>query len=220
MGIREMRKGSIIAELSAVILPNIINDLEASPVLAGFIHVLKGKFNALGKGTFLKNTGRSDLQSIAKSIRAISKDSDATAIFSHVEENRLLRTRKETKFFIDTKQARKMEETVDRQIAEYDRPEESLHRRVLMTFTRADIDDAKIERKSGELVLIEEISERPLPLIYQSELTEQKIKSEIRGGNSVFHKGFVVDVYVRTVRGKPAAYAVASLDDIIDLPRE
>jgi hypothetical protein len=101
-----------------------------------------------------------------------------------------------------------------------DETEDADHARVLMTFTRADVGDANINQKSGEMVLIEEISDKPLALIYQSNLAEERIKSEIRDAISVFHKGFVVDTNVTARNGRPVAYAVVNVHQIIDLPME
>jgi hypothetical protein len=80
-------------------------------------------------------------------------------------------------------------------------------------------DHAGVGKRSGERVVIDEISEKPLSLIYGSELAEQRIKHEIREADeNVYKKGFVVDVNVRSVGGKPVAYAVTNIHQVIDLP--
>ncbi len=88
-----------------------------------------------------------------------------------------------------------------------------------MIFTRSDIGTAQVGKPSGERVKIEEISAKPLALIYASDLAEQRIKHEIReADDNVYEKGFVVDVNVRSSNGKPAAYAVTHVHQVIDLP--
>lgn len=68
-------------------------------------------------------------------------------------------------------------------------------------------------------VIIESISETDLPLIYASDLAEQRIKHEIRvADENVFKKGFVVDVNVETRNGNPIAYRVTNVHQVIDLP--
>ena len=90
-----------------------------------------------------------------------------------------------------------------------------------MYFTRSDIGDVKLGKRSGERVVIENISDRDLPLIYASNLSEQRIKHEIRDAeDNIYHKGFVVDVNVQTKGGKPAAYAVTNVHQVIDLPED
>jgi len=55
--------------------------------------------------------------------------------------------------------------------------------------------------------------------MYASELSEQRLKHEIREAeDNVYKKGFVVDVNVKMVNGKPAVYAVTNVHEVIDLP--
>ena len=57
--------------------------------------------------------------------------------------------------------------------------------------------------------------------MYSSDLAEQRIKHEIREAeDNVYKKGFVVDVNVRYVGGKPSVYAIMSVHDVIDIPDE
>jgi len=56
-------------------------------------------------------------------------------------------------------------------------------------------------------------------LIYGSALAEESIKAEIRSEESIYNKGFVVDINVQILpNGNPAAYSVTDLHQIIDLP--
>ena len=90
-----------------------------------------------------------------------------------------------------------------------------------MVFTRTDVGDAAVGKRSGERVLINEISDKPLAIMYSSTLTEERIKYEIREvDENVYKKGFVVDVKTQLVRGRPTAYATTAVHSIIDLPEE
>lgn len=53
------------------------------------------------------------------------------------------------------------------------------YQRVLMVFTRSDVSTVAVGKSTGERVKIEDLSDRPLPLIYASELAEEQIKHEI-----------------------------------------
>ena len=87
-----------------------------------------------------------------------------------------------------------------------------------MTFVQSNIKSAPTEKRTGERVRIEEISESDFPLIYASELAEEKIKHEIREADeNVYKKGFVVDVFVETRNGRAIAYKVKALHQVIDL---
>lgn len=70
-----------------------------------------------------------------------------------------------------------------------------------MVFTQANIKNATVGKRSGE------------------RLAEQKIKHEIReADDNLFKKGFIVDVNIELRGGKPVAYRVTNLHDVIDLP--
>jgi predicted helicase len=50
-------------------------------------------------------------------------------------------------------------------------------------------------------------------------LAEQRIKHEVReADDNVYKKGFIVDVNVQLVGGKPAGYRVTNVHQVIDLP--
>lgn len=87
-----------------------------------------------------------------------------------------------------------------------------------MVFTRSDINNAEVGKRSGERVKIEELSPKSLALMYSSSLAEERIKHEIREADeNVYKRGFVVDVKVTLLNGAPVAYAVTSLHGVIDL---
>lgn len=94
------------------------------------------------------------------------------------------------------------------------------HTRVLMVFTRSDVNDAKLNKRSADRVRIEEISEQSLAVMYSSELAEERVRHEIReASENIYKKGFVVDVNVRTnANGRPVVYAVTNVHDVIELP--
>lgn len=88
-----------------------------------------------------------------------------------------------------------------------------------MRFTRSDIGTVNVGKPSGERVKIEEISDRPLALVYGSQLAEERIKHEIREADeNVFKKGFIVDVNVKSTGGRPVAYAITNVHQVIELP--
>ena len=90
-----------------------------------------------------------------------------------------------------------------------------------MVFKRSDVGPASVGVRSGERVIIEEVSEADLALIYGSTLSEERIKDQMRNTEeNIYHKGFVVDVNVMTRAGKPLAYAVTNVHQVIDLPQD
>lgn len=88
-----------------------------------------------------------------------------------------------------------------------------------MAFEQSNKKDSAVGKRTGEWVKIEAISDRHLPLVYASELAEARIKHEIRESeDNVYKKGFVIDVNVEHRGGKPVAYRVTNVHQVIDLP--
>jgi len=115
----------------------------------------------------------------------------------------------------------KARESIESHKKEIDAVSAADYQRVLMWFKRSDKDDAALGVRSGERVVIEKISEQDRPLIYASNLAEERIKDVMRNTDeNIYHKGFVVDVNVQMKGGKPVAYAIAHVHQIIDLPSE
>jgi hypothetical protein len=121
-------------------------------------------------------------------------------------------------FKFNTAQARIAEREIEDHKKEMESSETADHQKVLLVFVRPDIRTQQTGKRSGELAMIEALSDKPKPLIYVSALAEERIKFEMQDNDSVFKKGFVVDVNVEMRRGKPCAYRITNLHQVIDLP--
>jgi hypothetical protein len=221
MYVREVRAGSIEADLIpwlSVYAP-FISDMDKALIIEEFVRRWAGRFQALlGDGTTAPPQTRSELKDWADAVRAVATDPNASqtleaAVFKDGKK------KVEAAFRFNTNDARQALQTVEaRQLQLEQQTQHSDRERVLMRFTRSDIGEATLGKRSGERVVIEEISDKPLALIYGSDLAEQRIKHEIRDSyENVFKKGFVVDVNVRSSGGKPVAYAVTNVHQIIEL---
>ena len=92
------------------------------------------------------------------------------------------------------------------------------HSRVLMRFTRLDVHDATLNKKSGERVLIAAISPNEHAVMYASEIAEREIREHIREADeNAFKRGFVVDVVAQMHGEKIVAYSITAVHSIIDL---
>lgn len=90
--------------------------------------------------------------------------------------------------------------------------------RVLMIYTRTDVHDARINKKSAERGVIRDISDQDFSIMYGSEKVEQEIRQQVREADeNVYKKGFVVDVAVQKSGDKIVAYSVLAFHQIIDL---
>lgn len=218
MFVGEVKAGSIIAELIPAIAP-FAGEFEKVLLLAEFVKKYADRFAALlGYATGKAPSTKSELQTFHDAVQAIANDPAGSA---KLEAAVFKDGKKEiiAAFKFDTKEAKRVRVEIDRRIAEIEQPGSSDHKRVLMVFTRSDINNADVGKKSGERVRIEELCTKPLALMYGSELAEERIKHEIREADeNVFKKGFVVDVLMKLRGGEPVAYSVTHVHDVLDLP--
>ncbi|MBT4671368.1 MAG: hypothetical protein HOB64_04575 [Rhodospirillaceae bacterium] len=218
--IKEVRKGSIVADLFPNGPSDLIQFVGDAAVVIGFASAFGKALLGYVEGRRNQNAKKSDLKEYLETVRSIANDTDgkATIETTHFKEGVLTR---EVAFSLDTSQARAAITEIENHQTELEKTESADHSRVLMTFTRSDIGDVSVGKSSGERVMIEEISPKALPLIYASELAEGQIKHEIRDTDeNIYHKGFVVDVYVATRNGKPVAYKVTTVHQVVDLSQD
>jgi hypothetical protein len=221
--VKEVRKGSIEADLLPFLLGMgpLVTEMDKAIIVEEFVRRWGQRFMALlnGNKADLPNT-KGELKDWMDGVQAIATDPNGSAtIEAATYEDGKRQIRAAVKF--DTRQARIAQETLENQKKELERRTSADYPRVLMVFTRSDVNNAQLGKTSGERVKIEEISPKPLALVYASDLAEQRIKHEIRDADeNVYKKGFVVDVNVRLNNGRPAAYAVTNVHQVIDLDED
>lgn len=221
--VKEVRKGSIEADLIpylAAAAP-FVTQMDQITIVEQFVRTWGNRLTALATGK-LKDwePSKSELKTFTDATESIARDPNASSTLeaaTYEDNERQVRAA----FKFDTKAAKAMQKTIDATYKELEKPGGADHERVLMVFTRTDIGDAKLGTRSGERVVIEEIWNKPLALMYASELAEERLKHEIREAqDNVYKKGFVVDVNVRMVNGRPSVFAVTNVHSVIDLPDE
>ncbi len=216
--VTEVRPGSIIADL-APFVTTIIDFIDKAMIVEDFVRRYADRISAyFSQGGRDARASKRDLKDVVDAAAAIARDPNASAIIEAVAfEKTKSRTRFAFKF--DTSQARIARAQAEAHKEELDRRTRADRERVLMWFKRSDKDDSDIGKRSGERVVVGAISDSDLPLIYASELAEQQIKAETRNPDvNIFTRGFVVDLNVQMKGGRPVAYAVTSVHQIIDLP--
>lgn len=217
MYVKEVRKGSIIADLVPNI-PDMIGIMDSALIVGSFGALFSKRVRALISGQFIDVSGKNDIVEVGKTLRAISKDNTGDMTVESVElENGLWKRKVMLKF--SAPEARKAEATLEEQKREFDKVERSDLVRVLMTFEASRKSDREINKPTGELVVIEAGDPKPKALIYASELVEQRIKTEIRDADdNIYKKGFIVDANVQSRLGRIVGYAVTEVHQVIDLP--
>ena len=204
--IKEIRHGSFVIDMLPVFMP-LIEYSGHFLVLEDFIVRWGGRIK-----TYFETDGRdqsaskSDLENILTTVNAVAcdpKSSHQIDLVTH--EDSLKKTKTVLKF--SSKEAQTAAKELKNHILELEKKQSDLHERVVMFFERPSSADAKIGKRSGEKVIIEEINEKSKPLIYTSELAERQIKHEfLTSSENPFKKAFVVDVSVELKNGRRTGY--------------
>ncbi len=215
--VSEVRKGSVIAELIPF-WPALIAHMDQALILENFIRLYGSRLSTYLKGKTEPDISKSELKDFMGEIAAIARDPNASAELEAVQyKDGKKKITASLKF--RTPEARLAMQTIERQKREIEKSTHADHSRVLMVFEQSNVKDSAVGKRTGEWVKIEDVSDRPLPLIYASEMAEDRIKHEIReADDNVYKKGFVVDVNLETKGGRPVAYRVTDIHQVIDLP--
>ncbi|MGP4752860.1 hypothetical protein [Agrobacterium pusense] len=219
MFIREVRQGCIEADVITGIAAAIGN-MDQIIILEDFVRRWGARFTSLLSGKVPEGEieSTSELKDWADAAKSIASD----PVGGHRLEAAYFEDGKreiKASFTFTAPEARTALVNIEDRKRLLTKPDHLPHERVLMVFTRSDINDAAVGKSSGERVMIEEISDRSLALMYGSEVAEGTIKREIREADeNVYKKGFVVDVIVKMKSGKAVAYSVITVHSVIDLP--
>lgn len=214
--VRKVKDGSIIADLFAD-AKHTIAVLDSGLIILAFAALFNKRVRDFIQG---KRSGdnKVKLTNVMRSLRALANDPNGRMTLTGFRWKDSWWAQ-EFEAVLTANDARDAIKTIEGEIVDLQAIGHSDRKRVLMAFTRSDVGEAKVGKNTGERVVIEELHKKPLALTYASELAEERIKHEIREADeNVFKKGFMVDVNVKTVRGKPAAYAVVEVHDVFDLP--
>lgn len=213
----DVRKGSIVLELLPALAP-IISSMEYTNTAIDFVKHLAGLVSPLKNvGGRLTDPATQQLKNMNDMVASVAKDSGGQLFIAAKYTNgttlQELVIRKEDAQVISANALAQRREIENRS--------SSILERVLMTLHQSSVEDLKVGKKTSEKGIVERIGPIPRPLIYASDLAGQRIKEEIfRSDGNPFQKGFVIDVDVETVGGKPRAYRVLAVHEVIDLDEE
>lgn len=226
MYVREVRHGSVEADIvtgfqSAVTAGVVmaVSYAEHIVVLEDFVRRWGGRLTALIHNQIPKGEldSPSQLNDFLKTVRSIIADPKA----SHTLEAAVFEDGKRqvrSAFRFTTPEARTAEQNIEDLKRQINRPDADPRRRVLMVYTRTDVHDATINKKSGERVVIADISPKDHAVMYASEMVEQEMRAQIREADeNVYKRGFVVDVVAQKSGDKIVAYSVTAFHSVIEI---
>lgn len=202
--VKEIRTGSIITELVAI-APSLMPFMEHSNSVLDFANHIKVNFDyLLGRGNKPKDIDKSTLNRISKFVEPIANDSGS------VLQIDASNNQGEIHIHLNSENANAIQNRANKELEKLKEPVIGLHKKVVLYWSQARNDN-----KKGDKAIIESISDREVKVIYDSdELKYQMIHEQPH----IFDIGYVVDVYVETIKDKPVAYKVINFHDTVDLP--
>jgi len=215
--VKEIRNGSIIVELIPIIQP-LIQTMDTALIVDAFVTRYGGIIQRYINGQKEENATKSDLKDLMGQVAVIANDPNGkSSITSFVYHE--TKTTKRVEVTFDTKDAKKARDVIERQRIDIDLTAYEVHENVFMTFYQSNVKTPAPGAKTGEKVIIERIHKKPLAIIYETEMASERIKYETKEDDrNLYKKGFFVDCYVEKSNGRPVAYRVAAVHNVIDLP--
>ncbi len=213
--VKEVRKGSIIFEMFPGGISDIVSMMDSVLIVLAFTDLVGKVILKYANGERKENATKAELKDFYNVVEALAKDDGGKVSLETVTYEKGVASRK-VAFSFNANEARSAAKHIEEHKKELDRISHADRERVLMYFQRSDRGDAPIGKRSGERVVIEDISETDLALTYGSNMAEERIKDEIRN-SVIYHRGFIVDVNVQTKGGRPVAYSVTHVHDVIDI---
>lgn len=213
----DVRKGSIILELLPVLAP-IISTAEATNTAVAFVTNLKRIVTQMRvPGGRAPDASTAQLKNLNDTVRAVVNDTDgALEISARHKNGKVLQ-----EIIIKKEDARTIEANVSAQRKEIEAKSNAQYERVLMRLHQSSVDHLRVDKRTSEKGIVERIDQTPRTLIYASDLAGQRIKDEIlKDHGNPYQKGFIVDLDVETVAGKPRLYRILHVHDVIDLDDE
>lgn len=212
----DVRRGSIVLELLPALAP-LVSTVEFANAAIQFVQHISTAFNILREfGGRLSDPTTQQLKNMNDMVQTIVKDTDGSLHVGvkhsdgRVIQEILIR-RDSARLISENSQAQRKEIELEKLGA-------VAYPRVLMRLHQTSVEDLKVGKKASEKGIVESIDATPRHLIYVSDLAGQRIKDVIlEPDGNPYQKGFVVDLDVETVSGRPRAYRILQVHEVIDL---
>ncbi len=224
--VNEVRAGCIEADLVAWVggvgLVGIgayaLDAMDKIQIFTTFIQDFGGRFSKyFRKGGRADGVSKGDLSDFLKTAEAIANDPNASARLEAAgfEDGE----RKVRAFFqFTTSEARTAIDEISDHRRELEANSDENRERVLLRFVRPSVEASKPGKKGGERGVIESIAARAMPILYASELAEQRMRHEkIQLEGNVFRALFDVSVNMElSPSGRPIAYRITEVHGVIE----
>lgn len=219
--VRRVDEGSIIIELVGAIQP-LFNGMDNILIFKEFVNFIGLQFERLAahKGRLEDPTTR-ELRDFTRMAETVAGDAAGNTEFTACEYISETAERKvQARVILKSKEASRIVENANSQLREITGGEPNRQNGVLMRLFQTNIGEATPDRSSGEKGIIEAITDAPRRLIYASEIAGQRIKGAWTDEGNPYDLGFVVDVDVQMINGRPRAYRIMEVHDVFPLDEQ
>lgn len=207
--VEEIRSGSAIIDVIAW-APVMLPFIEHANSVIQFGKYLKLVYDyLLGESNENPVSDKGSYENHARITEPIAKDNGSQLNIAHVENYNSV----QYILNIDSTEANAAQNRIRRDLERLKEPQSDTHFGVMLYWDQARGD---LEATAGDRGVIESLSGRPVKITF----AHPSLKQQMLHTDDPFGKAFVVDVGVETVEGRPAAYRIIELHDIVDKPGE
>jgi len=209
--IKEIRAGSVVADLvalAAVGVPVALPYIENANNILDFAKYLKTAYGYFsGKEEERPQLQPAEYTNLSKIIEPVAKDNGSQIIVTATDGGSVQVT-----FNLNSTESNAAQNNLRREIEQFREPETRIHNQVVLYWYRASRDT---DKQVGDRAIIESISPNPVKTVFDEEKTKAEM---ILSDPNPFLSAYIVDVFVDTIRGKPALYKIIRLHDRIEKP--
>jgi hypothetical protein len=222
--VQEVRAGSIIVELLPVLtdpatgplFKEALDNIARGKLVVDFLSNLKERLSKYLTGGRDAEASKSDLRDFHRTLHGIATDPKGSVELVAAEYRDGERDIT-SRFIFRTPEARRGLEAIQEHQLELAAATGEDRQRALLKFIRPSLELARMHKRSGEKAIVERLSPKALAVIYASDLARERIQHEMQDGDAnIFRLLFDVDLSVELSNGKPAAYRIMAVHQVID----
>lgn len=201
--IKEIRPGSIITELVAL-APALMPFAEHANTVIDFTNHLKSCLDYLkGVGPKPNDLDKKTLNRVVNFVEPVAKDSGAVLQLDASNNTGTITVN------INSMEANAIQNKAAKEIDKINEPIVGLHKQVLLYWAQTRADNRK-----GYKAVIESISKKEVRALFDNDEIQYEM---IHGEEQLYKKAYIVDVYVETIKDRPAVYKIKKFYESIDL---
>src|SRR6266542_2463706 len=206
--VKEMRTGSIIADLIAI-APLMLPFVADANHVIEFCQYLSRAYKYLtGKSREKPEMEKVDYLNLNRIIEPVAKDSGAQINIG------TLNIAAPVTFTLNSLEANAAQNKAKREIELLQEPVTGAKERVLLYWYQARNDPRS---QVGDRAIIESIYPGPVKVVFANENIKAKM---LWDAENPFTHAYVVDVAVETIKGRPVVYRIQNLHEVIEQPPE